>query len=215
MTTFYLIRHGERDTPPDVLPGRSAGIRLTERGREQAELIARRLASERVDLIYSSPLERAVETAGPLARDKHLAVELAPEFNELDAGLWTGRTFADLQLMRGWGPFNTFRSGSGATNGELALDVQYRFVGELLRLRGKFPHHGIACFSHQDSIRFALLYFLGMSLDHFQRIEISVGSISVLELSDIGACLVRLNEVPQPEWFGVAAATERHAARHA
>lgn len=197
MTTFYLIRHAERDTVSDLLPGRAPGIRLTERGRRQAERIAHHLEREPIHHVYSSPLERAVETAAPLARDRQVAVQLAPAFSEIDFGCWTGKRVSELLADPQWRHFNHFRSGTRIPGGETALEVQHRFVHELLRLRDVQPDMGIACVSHCDPIRLALTYLLGMALDSFDRLEIAVGSITVLGLADWGARLLRLNDVPR------------------
>jgi probable phosphoglycerate mutase len=194
MTTFYLIRHAERDTPSDFLPGRAAGIRLTERGRRQAERIASHLKHEPIHHIYSSPLERAVETAAPLARDRQLPVSLVTELNEIDFGQWTGKRVSELLSDPVWRHFNEFRSGTRIPGGESALEVQHRMVNELLRLRDRHTDLSIACISHADPIRLALTYFLGMALDAYDRLEIAPASITVLGLAPWGARLLRLNE---------------------
>jgi broad specificity phosphatase PhoE len=196
MATFHLVRHGERDTPPGFLPGHAPGIRLTAKGRAQAERVARRLAGEKIDQIYTSPLERTIESATPLARLMHLTVQPAPAFIELDFGRWTGRRTDELKGDSRWEHFNRFRSGTRMPDGESAHEAQGRFVGELLRLRDAFPDQTIACFSHADPIRFALAYFVGMPIDCSERLEIAVGSISTLLLADWGARLTRLNDVP-------------------
>lgn len=196
VTTFYLIRHAERDTVPDFLPGRAPGIRLTERGHRQAQGVAHRFQGRPVNLIFSSPLERALDTAAPLAHAKALTVQPAPALLELDFGRWTGRRASELVDDPRWRHFNEFRSGTPAPEGESALDVQRRFVGELVRLRDAHPDQAIACFSHKDPIRLALTYFLGAPLDNFERFEIDYASISELQLADWGARIVKLNETP-------------------
>lgn len=196
MTTFFLIRHAQRDTADDLLPGRASGVRLTEKGRAQAERIAAILAERRIERIFSSPLERAMETAAPLARCTGLQVEVAPGLNEMDFGEWTGRTLQELAPDSVWRAFHRFRSGTRIPGGELATEVQQRFVDALLRWRDLFPEKRIACFSHADPIRLALIHFMGAPLDFFDRIEIDVGSISTLALAEWGPRIVRLNELP-------------------
>lgn len=197
MTHFYLIRHAERDTPPDFLPGRAPGIHLTERGRRQAERIAARFESTRVDRVFSSPLERAMETAAPLAGRQHLPVGIAEGFTEMDFGRWTGKRVPELAADETWVRFNQFRSGTRIPGGETALEVQHRFVAELLRLRALHPGQSIACVSHADPIRLGLVYFLGMPLDHFDRLEIAPASVTELGLAEWGVRLLGLNEVPE------------------
>src|SRR6478735_11376384 len=73
-TLILLVRHGQTPTTGSVLPGRAPGLHLSDRGREQAERVAERLAGLRVDALYSSPMERARETAEPTAVRTGLAV---------------------------------------------------------------------------------------------------------------------------------------------
>ena len=77
--------------------------------------------------------------------------------------------------------------------------VQHRFVAELLRLRDEFPGDAFAIVSHADPTKVALACFLGMPLDFYDRLEVSLGSISVLTLDGWGAKVLRLNEVPRSE----------------
>jgi probable phosphoglycerate mutase len=198
VTTFFLIRHAEREgAAADLLAGRMSGVHLTEAGRVRAERIARRLAPERISHIFSSPLERALETAAPLARAKRLTIRPTPAFDEIDFGDWTGKSFSELEGDAHWRAFNRVRSLARIPGGEAAIDVQQRVVGELVRLGQTYPDQSIACFSHGDPIRFALMYFLGAPLDSFERVNIGVGSITVLTLAEWGPRIDRLNEMPQ------------------
>jgi broad specificity phosphatase PhoE len=200
MTTFYLIRHAERTGDQQLLTGRSEGFPLTVLGQAAAERLARHLADEPIRHVYSSPLERARETAAPLAREKGVPVEISVALGEIDAGAWTGRRFPDLDLNEElWRRFNRFRSGVRIPRGEAMVEVQARFVGEMLRLRDEHPVDGIALVSHADPIKIALACFLGAPLDFYDRIDIALGSVSVVELSDWGAKVLRLNEVPRAD----------------
>jgi broad specificity phosphatase PhoE len=199
MTTFYLIRHAEREGM-DRMVGCLEGVPLTAHGRVQAEALARHLASEPIRRIFSSPLERAQQSAEPLARAKKLLVEVSPAFTEFDAGEWAGRMFEDLDAREeGWRQFNHFRSGIRLPAGETAIDVQRRFVGEMLRLRDAFPDTAIALVSHADPIKIALAWVLGAPLDFFHRIEISCASATVLQLGRWGAKVLRMNDTPREE----------------
>ena len=85
MTQFLFIRHGTHDLlRTGVLSGRRADVHLNALGRQQAQQIGERLATMPIDAIYCSPLERACETAGPLAAKLGVAVRTAEEFNEID-----------------------------------------------------------------------------------------------------------------------------------
>lgn len=197
MTRFYLVRHGEKASPPSLLVARSPGVPLTERGKRQADAIARRLQRESIDHVFASPMERAQQTAAPLAWQKGLAVEILEGIHEFHFGEWTNRSIESLAGLPGWASFNSFRSGTRAPGGELMLEIQGRFVGEMLRLRERFPEAGIALFSHGDPIRAAIMYFAGTPLDFWNRFEIGIGSISTVELNAESVRITRVNEVPE------------------
>src|SRR5687767_1544713 len=91
-TRFLLIRHATTDTVGKRLAGRLPGVSLNEAGRAQAQQLAARLAGLPVAAIYSSPLERAVETARPLAQGLQLETAVCEAFLELDFGEWTNST---------------------------------------------------------------------------------------------------------------------------
>jgi broad specificity phosphatase PhoE len=199
VTTFFLIRHGEKDADDQRLSGRLPGIHLTARGRRQAQALARELADAPIRRVYCSPLERARETAAPIAEARRLGVEICDELHELNCGAWTGRGFAELASDPRWTQYNQFRSASRIPGGDTALEVQARVVGQLLRWRAMFPREGVAVVSHGDPIRFAVAYFLGMPLDFYLRLEIGVGSVTELTLDDHQPTVRRLNHLPPIE----------------
>jgi len=196
VTLFYLIRHGQHEVQDRIMVGRAPGIRLSERGRGEAERAATRLAAENIEALYRSPQERAAETARPIAERLELEPLVAPELDEIDVGAWTNLAVADLERDAGFARFNSFRSGTPAPEGEWMLDVQRRVVGLIERLRRERPGCRVALVSHGDPIKAAVLYYLGMPLDLFPRIEVSTGSISRLEVEEWGPRVVGLNEVP-------------------
>ena len=86
-----LVRHGQTPTTGVKLPGRAKGLHLADTGRQQADAVAERLTVlPRIDAIYTSPLERARETAAPLARRRALAARVERGLLECDFGAWTG-----------------------------------------------------------------------------------------------------------------------------
>lgn len=193
MTKFFLIRHGETEFTGQLLVGRKPGVNLNDLGRRQATLLADKLASAGITRIFTSPLERAIQTAAPLAFRLGLQIQSCEAFNELDFGDWTGRKFGELESLDTWRQWNSYRGGHRAPNGETMLEVQARFVLELQRLRRDLRDERIAVVSHGDPLRSALIYYLGMPMDNFLRLEISTASFSMLSLNDWGAEVRGLN----------------------
>jgi probable phosphomutase (TIGR03848 family) len=193
MTTFLLIRHAEYAGIGTALIGRTPGIRLDERGQAQAQALAERLSGLPIRAIYTSPLERARETALPLGEHLGLQVRVCWELNEINFGEWQGRTFAELGDQPRWQQWNAFRSGGAPPGGETMLAAQARMVQAIAACREHHPHAAVALVSHSDMIKAALTYFLGMPLDLLGRLEIAPASVSALQIDDYGARLLLLN----------------------
>ncbi len=195
MATFLLIRHAENDlVGGGRIAGRMPGVHLNAKGREQAEKLAARLAGAGIARIFSSPLERALETAAPLAARLALEVEVREAFTEVGFGEWTGRQFDELRRHPRWRAFNTFRSGTRIPGGELAVEVQWRMVTEMERLREMYPELVIAVFSHGDPIKSALAYYAGVPIDLYKRFEISTASVTTIGLHEWGPKILGVNE---------------------
>lgn len=194
MTTFYLIRHAAHSLLGKRVVGRTPGVRLSPEGRDQARELADRLAGVPLDALYASPLERAQETAEPLAQRRGLAVRTTPEIQELDFGEWSNHTLEELSHDPEGAPFNAFRSGNPAPGGEWMADTQHRFVGFMEALRREHAGQHVALVSHADPIKAALVYYLGMPLDFFLRLEISPASVSIVRIGEWGPKVICIND---------------------
>lgn len=190
----YLVRHGETNVASNGLYGRSPGVHLSAAGRAQAHKIAGHLQDRAIGAIYSSPLERATETAEPLASRKKIPIQSSAAFSEVDQGDWTGQTWNQLHDDPSWRLYNTFRSGTSCPQGEMAVEVQARLVRELNRLMDEDRH--MAIFTHADVIRAAVCFYAGIPLDLSLRVEIGLGSVSTLELRRDGTRILELNRIP-------------------
>jgi probable phosphoglycerate mutase len=195
MATILLIRHAENDyVKSGRLAGRRPGVRLNERGQAQAEALAQRLAKVEVKAIYSSPLERAIETAEPLARAKSLSVVERPGLTEIDYGSWEGRTLKQLRRRKLWPAVQKRPSLTRIPEGESFAEAQIRICSELIAERAMHKDHDlIVAVSHADPIKLAVAYFIGQPLDLFQRLLVFPASITTLHLAESGAQLIGLN----------------------
>lgn len=182
-TLLLLVRHGETPTTGTVLPGRAPRLHLSDRGRAQAGQVAERLAGLPVDALYSSPLERACETAEPTAQRTGLAVKQEAGLLECDFGEWTGAVLSKLSLLPEWHTVQHNPSAFRFPGGESFRQMQDRMVGALEVLAAAHPG-GVVCFSHADPIKAAVAHALGTHLDLFQRIVIGTGSVSAISFTD-------------------------------
>ncbi|MBI3244191.1 MAG: MSMEG_4193 family putative phosphomutase [Chloroflexi bacterium] len=198
MTDILLIRHGENEyTRKGKLAGWTPGVHLNETGRAQAEALAERLAKAPIKAIYSSPLERALETARPLAKSLKLSIQKYEGIGEVRYGDWTGKSLKMLARTKLWKVVQRLPSAMAFPNGETLREVQGRAMAALEGIARKHPKDLVALFSHGDVIKLAVAYYLGMPLDTFQRIMISTGSITAIRVPPGGAPMIlRVNEQP-------------------
>jgi len=186
-----LIRHGLTPTTGTVLPGRAPDLHLSDKGIQQAEAVADRLSGVRLAALYTSPLERARETAAPTERMTGLSAVVEPGLLECDFGAWTGEKLTHLAKLREWRTVQVAPSTFRFPDGESFVELQSRMIAVLERLRSAHPGGTVACFSHADPIKALLTHAVGTHLDHFQRIDVSTGSISVIDWPHGRAPIVR------------------------
>jgi probable phosphoglycerate mutase len=194
-TTFHLVRHAAHDRVGTILCGRIPGVHLGTLGKAQAESLAARFANENVAGIHTSPLERAVETAEPIAARLGQPLEICQDIAEIDFGAWSGTSFEALAQDPRWAAWNNARSNSRPPYGETMLEAQGRIVGAMEQLRGRYADRTVVLVSHSDVIKAALLYHLGLPIDAYGRFEVEPASISTLVIGDWGSKVLRLNEV--------------------
>jgi probable phosphomutase (TIGR03848 family) len=197
MPIVLLVRHGENEyTRTGKLAGWTKGVSLNETGRKQAEALVERLKGAPIKYIYSSPLERARETAAPLAKARGLPVNIHAGLGEVQYGQWTGKSLKVLARTKLWQVVQQLPSTMRFPEGESMRGAQLRMVeaiDEIVKLHPS-PKAVLALFTHSDPIKMAVAYYLGMPLDLFQRLMIGTASVTVLRLGHGQPSLVKLNE---------------------
>jgi probable phosphoglycerate mutase len=205
MPTILLIRHGENEyVKKGRLAGRLPGVHLNDNGRKQADDLASKLEKAPIKAVYSSPLDRTMETAEPIARAKGLEIIPRQGLLEVDFGEWQDKTLKSLQRLKLWKVVQGRPSMLRFPGGETFAEAQHRIVQELNTLAAEHdPKDLIVCVSHSDLIKLAASYYLGQPLDLFQRIMIGTASITTLHIHEHHAMVVNLNfstsfQLPQP-----------------
>lgn len=194
-TTVLLVRHGTTPTTGRLLPGRAPGLHLSDAGRAQAERLAQRLVGlERHPVaVYASPLERARETAAPIARALGLRVRTEHGLVEVDIGTWTGRSLRRAMRSREWPTVQRFPSAFRFPGGESFADLAARATGAVLGLVERHRGEVVLAVSHADPIRAVLATAAGVPLDLFQRIAIGTCSVSAVHYFDEGPRVLCMN----------------------
>jgi broad specificity phosphatase PhoE len=193
MTRLLLIRHARTAAVDRFLSGTAPGVPLDETGHAQLQQLVAALGRVSLTAVASSPLTRTRETAEPIAASHGLTVECVPDLIEMDVGLWTGRTFADLESDAEWRRFNASRSLVRPPEGELMIDVQRRAVSALFEIAAAHDGGTVAVVSHADVIRAALMFFLGVPIDFVHRILIAPARISIVTLDGYTPVVTQVN----------------------
>jgi len=190
---LYLVRHARHDLVGSTLVGRTAGVSLGSAGRAEAERLAARFAGLAVAIVQTSPRERAVETAAPIADRLGLRAEPAPGLDEIDFGAWAGRRFDELDGDPAWQAWNAERATAPTPGGETMADAQDRVVRHIEALRHRLGERAAILVSHADVIKAAVAHYLGLSLGALHRFEVAPASVTTIRVEDWGGTLLGLN----------------------
>lgn len=196
MPVILLIRHGDNDFLGKRLAGRLTGVDLNARGVQQAAAVADALGEAPITAVYSSPLERAVQTARPLAARLNLPLHIHAGLIEIDVGDWQGKSIRQLARTKLWKIVQQKPSEFCFPGGETFITARQRVVAALEEIKaGSGEKDMVACFSHSDTIKLAVSHYLAMPLDAFQRINVETASITALALREGNSFLITLNHV--------------------
>jgi broad specificity phosphatase PhoE len=193
------VRHGVFETANERLAGRTPGLALSADGRSQVRRLAARLHSTMIAGVFTSPVQRAMETAALLASALRLPLQMEPALEEVDFGDWTGATFQDLAALPLWQQFNRFRATTPIPAGDSLLDVQARITTWMARQASTHPGAILLAVTHAEIIRSAVAACAGISLDLALRLEIAPSSVSEIRLGADNLVIGRLNDTAHLE----------------
>ena len=169
------------------------GVPLSDEGRAQAERLADWFATHPVAAVVSSPVQRAQETAAPVAARLGLPVQTDDGWTEIDFGAWTGRRFDDLAPDPAWQRWNRLRALATPPDGEPMHAAQSRALAALERARLAYTGRTVVVFSHADVIKAVLAGLLGMGLERLWRLRVDPGGTSTVMLSEDDAEVAWVN----------------------
>jgi probable phosphomutase (TIGR03848 family) len=205
-TVVCFVRHGTTPTTGKVLPGRAKGLHLAERGVEEADQTGSRLAVlGSVAAVYSSPLERARETAKGVSAHLGLPVVVERGLIECDFGEWTGAELAKLRKLPEWETVQHHPSGFRFPGGESFVEVQARMAATVERIVARHPGELVVAVSHADPIKIVVGDAMGVPLDLVQRTVISTCSVSVVAYSTAGPSVLAVNSTGALSALGISA----------
>ena len=214
MTILLLVRHALCDPVGHSIAGRTPGVHLNSAGRKEAARLGQWMSSLSLAAVYSSPLERAMETATFIATAQRLPVSTADGLTEIDFGDWTGKTLEELNDLPEWKRFNSARGSTAIPGGETVEKVLTRALAEVDRVAATHaePQDLVAMVSHGDVLRLLLLHFLGTPIDLIHRLEVNTASVSAVAVGGDEPRVLLVNSTP--EWPSLPLLQERGRNRH-
>lgn len=188
MSDIYLLRHGE--TKWNAEGNRYCGrtdLPLTQKGLAQAEAAAKKLGSISFKKVYSSPLQRAMRTAGIAGRTTNVLTD--PRLIEVNFGSWEGKTKEEFiaenkSLWDNW--MNNPEDNRAGGNGETAREVIDRVDFFYKEIVGKYPMENILIVGHNGINRLFLAYKLGMPLKNYRKFFLDNAAVTWFTLNEKG-----------------------------
>ncbi|MGA9679945.1 MAG: histidine phosphatase family protein [Mycobacterium sp.] len=197
--TVILLRHGRSTSnTAGVLAGRSEGVDLDDKGREQAAGLIDRIGELPIRAVVSSPMLRCRRTVAPLAEALCLEPLIDDRLSEVDYGEWTGRKIGELAKEPLWGVVQAHPSAAVFPGGEGLAQVQARAVAAVREHdRRLAQEHGgdvlwLAC-THGDVIKSVIADAYGIHLDGFQRVTADPASVSVVRYTPLRPFVLHVN----------------------
>lgn len=197
-TLIYLIRHGETVSNVEGRFRGRANIPLSENGLRQSSDLAEELRDIPLDVIYSSPLTRSLQTADFIARTQGLEVIPNEKFHNIDLGEWTDRPKAEIQKTypRLWQRWITEPEDMVLPGGESIIDVMHRSYKGLIEVIEAHKGKTVAIVSHRAVLKPLISAIIGICKPFFWKIHLDTAGYSVIKHSEPdGFIMIHLNLV--------------------
>jgi len=180
MPLLLLIRHAVTETTGQRLS--APDLALSAQGHEDAARLAERLHEVPLAAIYSSPLQRCLETAAPLAEAKGLEVRTVNDLRDTEYGDWSGRSLRQVGRTKLWRALRERPSAVRFPGGETLAEVQARAVRGLDDIVAAHAKGLVAVVCHADVVRLALMHLIGLHIDFIERVSVAPASVSVISV---------------------------------
>ena len=185
-TVIYVVRHAEVDNPENIEYMRLPGFGLSDWGRSQAEQLRDFFDDKKINIIYSSPLDRTKETAKIIAHGK-IKVEYSRNFIEANFKKWEGIKRSERPRSEVDGYYRDPMKYS-AIFGESLSDIQKRVLEKLFVVIEKNKGKNIIIVTHASPLIVAMLFFMKRPLSDFSKITVNYGGVATITFDDELEC---------------------------
>jgi len=201
MSKLFLVRHGDTKLNSAERFWGQTDVELSAAGMGQAERLCDRLATQKIDVIYTSTLSRALVTAKIIASNHPSDIITCAELREINFGKFEGLTFKEIsqlypeatKLWSNWSLTLKFPEGEGVD------ELNTRVSKFLDRLQKHTPEETILIVAHSAPLRLLICHLLGIDLRHWRQFRLDLASLSIMETYPQGAILNLLNDVSHLE----------------
>jgi len=193
---IYLIRHGQTEWNKEHRVMGLTPVPLAEEGKVGVSALARELKAKKIPVIYSSTVERALETARILAEEWGAELREEPRLNEAAFEPWVGKTYHELRDLEDFKLYFEKPTCARFSNGEGMADIQRRALDAVAHIGETVKTGRAAAVSHSDVIKPILAHYLGMDLDTMHRLSIANASSSLIDFKETPPHIRYINFAP-------------------
>ena len=202
-TRIYLVRHGATElTAEDRFAG-STNVPLSAEGRRQVTGLAERLRHDTLDGIYSSDMDRTLETSRIIAEHHSCEVQAEPALREISYGHWEERTRDDIEreFSLEYDAWQEDPLTVGPEGGESGIQVLARSLPVIRRIVRNHRHRSALVVAHKGTIRLLVSSLLGFDARGYRdRLDQSPAALTILDFaSDVRARLRLFNDISHYE----------------
>lgn len=195
MTRLLLARHGQTERHREDRFLGTTDVPLSDAGTRQARCLSQRLAAEKIDAIYASPLSRARATAAIVAAPHGLEINIRDEMRECDFGVAEGLTFGEIEKQHpALAQELLARRAVAFPGGESLADLDRRLTPFVKELENHREDETVLVVAHGGPLRLLIGRLLGLGIDYWLTFRIDLASLSIVETHPQGTILCLLND---------------------
>lgn len=197
MKKIFLVRHGESEWNILKKVQGQKNIPLTKNGIYQAHLIGNRLKNEKIDIIYSSHLNRAKDTANIIGKTINTNIITKKELQEINFGVWEGMSQEDINKNYNKDLILWRKEPEKLKIGEIETleNLQIRSMRCINNIIKNDSSENIVVVSHSATLKTIILGLLNMNLCHFKNLTLNNVSLTIIEFRNYNKVLKVLNDI--------------------
>lgn len=197
MTRVYLVRHGETELNKAGCYYGWTDCELSQNGAAQAELLQKAFQKIKLDVIVSSDLKRAADTASIICSGKDIEVCRDTRLRELNFGAWEGKHYTEIMQLykENWEEWTSDWQNAAPIQGESFAALRQKVCQCIDELLAKYDRKEILIVAHQGVLRIIITYLLDIPMDKIWSFSFSQGTYSALELHENNCVIQGINKL--------------------